>query len=87
MKHPFAIFDPSWGPHGKLPAPPPPRPRQTAHPYQVARTKRAFGAQRQLDFDGVVRTPYTISHACLTPDEVREDHHLRLTPSTPNTPP
>ena len=86
MNNSFAVFEPLWGPHGLLPPPPPLRPRQTAHPYQVARTKRAFAAQRQLDRDGVVRTPFTISNACLTPDEVREYHHLRLTSSIPNTP-
>ena len=70
MNHPFEVFQPHWGPHGVLP-PPPPRPRQTAHPYQGARTKRAFAAQRQLDIDGVVRTPFTLSNAYLTPDNVR----------------
>lgn len=86
MKLPFAVVEPHWGPHGLLPPPPPPRPRHTAHPYQVARTKRAFAAQRQLDKDGVARTPFTISNACLTPDEVRDHHHLRLTSSIPNAP-
>ncbi len=85
MKHPFAVFEPHWGPRGILPPPPPPRPRHTAHPYQGARTKRAFAAQRQLDFDGVVRTPFTFSKACPEPDDVRDYHHLRLTSSIPNS--
>jgi hypothetical protein len=63
MNHPFEVFKPHWGPHGVFPPPPPPRPRHTAHPYQSARTKRAFAAQRQLDTDGAVRTPFTISNA------------------------
>lgn len=86
MKHPFVVFGPHWGPHGVLPAPPPPRPRHTAHPYQGARTKRAFAAQRQLDIDGVVRSPLIVSNAYLTPDDVREYHHLRLTSSIPDAP-
>lgn len=71
MNHPFEVFQPHWGSHGAHPLPPPHRPRQTAHPYQGARTKRAFGAQRQLDSDGTIRTGYTIPNAYLIPDDVR----------------
>ena len=84
MKHPVAVFEPHWGQHGLFAPPPPPRPRHTAHPYQGARTKRAFAGQRQLDTDGVVRSPFTISNAYLIPDDVREHHHLRLTSSIPD---
>jgi hypothetical protein len=79
MKQPFAVLESHWGPHGLLPPPPPPRPRNTAHPYQGARTKRAFAAQRQLDIDGVVRTPFINSNTYHKPDDVRDCHHLRLT--------
>jgi len=70
MNHSFEVFQPHWGEHGVLP--PPTRPRHAAHPYQGARTKRAFAAQRQLDIAGVVRTPFALSNAYLTPDNVRE---------------
>ena len=86
MKRPFAAFEPRWDPHGHLPPRPPPRPRHTAHPYQGARAKRGFAAQRQIDIDGVVRIPFNISNVGTPRDEVRDYHHLRLTPSIPNTP-
>ena len=83
MNQPFEVFQPHWGLHGVNP--PPPRPRQTAHPYQAARTKRAFAAQRQLDTDGVVRTPFTLSNAYLKPDNVREVFNCGVTISVADT--
>jgi hypothetical protein len=81
MNHPFEVLQPHWGPHG-VPLPPPPlRPRHTAHPYQGARTKRAFATQRQLDIDGVGRTPFALPHANLSPEEVRNYPNLSPTSS------
>jgi len=86
MNNPFEVFRPHWGPRGVFPPLPPPRPRHTAHPYQGARTRRAFAAQRLLDIDGVARTPFTISNAYLTPDDVRQSPHLTLTSSIADAP-